>query len=288
MSRRPTVDVILCCYKQEKYIGSAVKSIICQKIDADVRVLVADDCSPDATLEIIKKYEKESPFPFVYLPSDHNIGFVANYQRAFAACRGDYVAILEGDDRWRSAGHLSQHVFFLERHPRYSMSFNRILYYFQESGKKILSPWPYRRDYVSLRTKDMIIYGNQIGNLSACCFRRKWLQRLPEVLFEHYIADWEIGMVMASHGPIGELRDATSMYRINNMGQWSGMDKEAMFQSQMDTLKLMKPFLPMYCRLLYPMARRNIRKGINRPYPKSVKTVVKEFRKKIGVTPKKK
>lgn len=285
MGIRPKVDIILCCYNQERFIGEAVNSIIRQKIDADVRVLVADDSSPDSTLEIIKRLEVESPFQFDYLQSDHNIGFVANYQRAFAACRGDYVAILEGDDRWETADHLAQHVNFLEHHPHFSMSFNRMYYYFQENGRKIVHSWPYKNDFYKLKLRDTIVYGNQIGNLSACCFRRKFLQMLPEIFFEHYIADWEIGMIMASHGPIGRLKKPTSLYRINNMGQWSGMDKKAMLRSQFDTLKLMKPFLPKYCLLYYPLAKRNIKRGIDRPYPRSWKTKIKEIKSKIRIQP---
>ena len=94
------IDIILITYNQEQYIAQAVESILLQRVndDVQVRVIVADDCSTDKTLEIIKSYEDKSPFPFVYLSVEDNMGHVRNYQRAFAACVGDYVAILEGDD----------------------------------------------------------------------------------------------------------------------------------------------------------------------------------------------
>ena len=91
------IDIILIAYNQERYIAQAVKSIIMQQVDknVEVRVIVADDCSDDKTLDIIKSYEATSPFPFVYLDNKTNVGHVLNYQRAFSACNGDYIAVRE-------------------------------------------------------------------------------------------------------------------------------------------------------------------------------------------------
>ena len=91
-----SIDVILCCYNQEHYIVKALDSILCQKVDAEVRLIVADDGSSDRTLEIVKNHEAKSPFPFVYFKNNGNIGMQANYKRAFAVCKSEYVAILEG------------------------------------------------------------------------------------------------------------------------------------------------------------------------------------------------
>lgn len=53
-----------------------------QRVDEDVqvRVIVADDCSKDGTLEIIKSCEEKSPFP---------IGIFASGAKYVAMCEGD-------------------------------------------------------------------------------------------------------------------------------------------------------------------------------------------------------
>ena len=55
------VDVVLITYNQEQYVAQAVEGILMQRVndDVQVRVIVADDCSKDKTLEIIKSYEKK-------------------------------------------------------------------------------------------------------------------------------------------------------------------------------------------------------------------------------------
>ena len=76
------LDILIISYNQEQYIAQAVESILMQRVsdDVQVRVIVADDCSKDNTLEIIKSYEEKSPFPFVYLAADTNLGISKNYQ----------------------------------------------------------------------------------------------------------------------------------------------------------------------------------------------------------------
>lgn len=248
MRIRPRVDVILCCYNQEQFISKAVESILCQKVDADVRVIVADDFSTDNTLNIVKSYEEESPFPFVYLQDSVNVGLHANYHRAFATCQGDYTAILEGDDWWRGVNHLSQHVTFLSQHRRYSMSFNRMSYYFQNDKESLTRSWPYAKtEYVTIHLNEQICFGNQIGNLSACVFKTKLLQSLPEDFFKLNYADWELGMMMALHGPIAMLCECTSVYRINDKGQWSSLSNDEKVSSELQTLENVRKFLPSYC-----------------------------------------
>ena len=49
------------------------------------------------------------------LPAERNVGITRNYQRGFAACRGEYVAVLDGDDFWTSPNKLKLVSTFLDR-----------------------------------------------------------------------------------------------------------------------------------------------------------------------------
>ena len=112
------LDIVLITYNQAQYIAQALDGLIMQRVNSDVemRVIIADDASTDDTLTTIRSYEEHSPFPFIYLPQEANMGHVLNYKRAFAACTGDYVAILEGDDWWCNPYHLQKHLDFLDEH----------------------------------------------------------------------------------------------------------------------------------------------------------------------------
>lgn len=276
-----SIDVIICCYNQEQYIVKALKSVLCQKVNANVRVLVADDGSSDKTLNIIKSYEIKSPFPFIYFDNNGNIGMQANYKRAFEACNSDYIAILEGDDWWSSDQHLAQHISFLKRHPRYSMSFNSITYFYQEDGTYKVNKWPYSRDYVAIKLRHQLGWGNQIGNLSSCVFRTKLLHGLPDQFFKLKFADWELGVMMALKGPIAKLKDTTSVYRINNNGQWTALSSDKRKISEKDTLNNLALLLPSSCEGYIKMYTEILDNQKQLPEIITVKTRIKTYLRHI-------
>ena len=52
------IDILLATYNGEKYIDKQIKSLVTQStdsIDQDIRLIIRDDGSEDATLDIIKK-----------------------------------------------------------------------------------------------------------------------------------------------------------------------------------------------------------------------------------------
>ncbi len=285
-----SIDIILCCYNQEEYVGQAVGSILCQKVDAKVRVIVADDGSTDNTVKSIQDHRGASPIPFLFLDTDRNVGMSANYKRAFARCRADYVAILEGDDWWLTDSHLSQHIDFLERHRRYSMSFNQYDLYYQEQAITRHNNWSYKDvDYLTINLRQQISWGNQIGNLSSCVFRTTLLQSLPPDFFQMEYADWELGIMMALHGPIGKLRTVTSVYRINGKGQWSALSSEMKEKSIKDSLENIRQFLPKRCYKYIKSYNIRIEKGREMPYPmpltcrikSTIKSAINNIKKRI-------
>lgn len=217
------VNIILITYKQSEYIREAIESILMQELPYDTEIIVADDNSPDDTLTIIKEYNNHPKCRFTFLSPTHNLGFVKNYQRAFAACDGDYIAIMEGDDYWTSPLHLVNHIHFLEAHPECSMSYNRHIRFFQDQDRKEILDWEDNdKSYIEITGAEMAL-GNRIGNLSCCVFRGDLIRKLSPELFEIDFADWLLGMVMGGYGTLAYQKEVTSLYRIHDNGQWSRM-----------------------------------------------------------------
>lgn len=220
------IDIILCCYNQEKYIEQALTSIYLQNFSDKANLIVADDSSSDRTLEIIENIPSPAWINKVCLPSEKNMGLVQNYKRAFHACKSDFIFILEGDDFWSSPEHLKQHVEFLRNNPDISMSMNKLTLQFVVSGEKTYSYWQDDwKEFKKWNLREQIL-ANRLGNLSGCCFRGELIRKLPNRLFKIYFADWLLGMIMAEHGDIAILEKSTSTYRIQPNGQWSGLSPE--------------------------------------------------------------
>ena len=221
------IDIILFCYNQEQYIEQALRTIYSQQLPGDVSVsiIVADDCSTDDTLAIVKRIAQESPFPINFLQKESNMGISKNYRRSFSATKADYVFVLEGDDYWLP-NHVAQHMSFWQQYPNCSMAMNQITYVrVNKDGKETNEPvekWGYSSNPFFVDLHKQIVEGNQLGNLSACSFRGDLLRMMPDSLYDIPVADWMLGVMMAEKAPIALLSGTSSIYRVKASGVWAG------------------------------------------------------------------
>lgn len=98
-----TVSVVLLCYNHEQYVRQAVASVLSQKFSRKWELVIADDCSADRTRDEIEcelSLQTSSGPAIVRCYRSENIGMHRNLISAMMQCRGEYIALLEGDDYW--------------------------------------------------------------------------------------------------------------------------------------------------------------------------------------------
>jgi len=179
----PKLSVLLVTYNHEQYVREAIDSVLMQKANFDFEIVVADDHSQDSTPAIIEAYQTEN-HNIRILPSDRNVGITRNYQRGFAACRGEYVAVLEGDDFWLSPAKLATSVAFLEQHPECAFCFHRYLRHEVVSKSFSLHPAFEIEANFALFNSAQLARDNLVGNFSVCVYRRELIEKLDQALFE--------------------------------------------------------------------------------------------------------
>jgi glycosyltransferase involved in cell wall biosynthesis len=89
-------SVVIATCEGERYIGEQLDSILAQLAPED-EVVISDDASTDGTLATIA--QRKDPRVRV-LANDHRVGYVANFQRAIEASRGETVFFSDQDDVW--------------------------------------------------------------------------------------------------------------------------------------------------------------------------------------------
>ena len=214
----PELSVLLVTYNHAKYVAQALDSILMQRTDFDFEIVVADDCSTDSTLSIIKEYEKHCSQLRV-LPTTANVGISRSYQRGFEACRGRYIAVLEGDDYWISPRKLQATSAFLDRNPHCSFCFHRIIRYQQHPETVAVFPEHWTAEQIL--TANELANGNFIGGFSTCVYRSEIIGALKPQLWTLDIREWLFNVVVAEHGPIGYVPQILSVYRAHPEGIWS-------------------------------------------------------------------
>lgn len=123
-----TVSVIMITYNHEKYIKQAVESVLMQKCNFEIELIVVNDCSPDNTCEVINKVINShiNGAWVKYTRHSKNIGMNENFFWAVQQCKGKYIALCEGDDYWTDKLKLQKQVDFLESNHSYVMTCHSI------------------------------------------------------------------------------------------------------------------------------------------------------------------
>lgn len=94
------VSVIICTYNQEKFIAQAIDSVLNQVCDEEMEILIGDDCSTDNTRSIVQQYYERYPQTFRLIYPQQNVGASLNIVNLIMAAKGEYIAIVDGDDVW--------------------------------------------------------------------------------------------------------------------------------------------------------------------------------------------
>lgn len=223
------VSVVMLTYNQSQYIDAAIQSVMHQNTDFDFELIIGDDCSTDDTLDRCKRWQQRyGDERIVILPAqEHNLGIQANYLRAFAVCRGEYIAICEGDDYWIDREKLRLQVEFLDSNRDYALCVHRVVNYYQNDGSKSLSNGGQKSENDILD----LAKSNFISNVSAMWRRGQAGDALSRVLDpkeNNQTVDYVTHMLNAQYGKIHYMNRCMAVYRKHNSAVWSqvGADRQ--------------------------------------------------------------
>jgi glycosyltransferase involved in cell wall biosynthesis len=90
------VSIVIPCYRGERFLAEAIESCLAQTHQA-VEVVVVDDASPDACLEIAERFAQSDPRVSI-VRRPQNGGVSRAFNDGFAAARGEYLTRLAQDD----------------------------------------------------------------------------------------------------------------------------------------------------------------------------------------------
>src|SRR5437762_6912866 len=161
----PKVSVAMITYNHEKFIGNAIESVLTQEIEVGVELVIGEDCSVDSTRSIVETYAMRFPGVVRLVTSDENVGTMKNFVRTIEACRGDYIAFLEGDDYWTSKDKLRLQTAFLDEHPDCALCHHRVSYLDDATGG-IVSEFPLPQRRMERTTGSELLNGNFIQTCS--------------------------------------------------------------------------------------------------------------------------
>ncbi|WP_187275932.1 glycosyltransferase [Parahaliea aestuarii] len=130
----PEISVCTTTFNSSAYIREAIEGVLAQDVGVEIEYVISDDCSSDETPEILDEYAGKYPDIIRILHQPGNIGLNSNFMTAVRACRGKYIALLDGDDYWIDPHKLQLQYDFLENHPDIVLCSTASLKLYQQSG----------------------------------------------------------------------------------------------------------------------------------------------------------
>lgn len=202
----PKVSVSIITYNHRDYIARTIDSVLQQQVDFPYEIIIGDDCSTDGTQAILRAYQEQHPdvIHLILHPTRYAgvAGRLNNITNLYA-CRGQYIAMLDGDDSWTSPDKLQTQVNFLDQHPDYVIAFHDTLFvsddqrftpYYQSETHDVLTPG-------ATYTYRDIVDGWFIQT-STLLYRNRLIGEFPEWFWHVYSADYAIQLLVAQHGKI--------------------------------------------------------------------------------------
>lgn len=96
------MSIAMATYNGDQYLSAQLQSLAQQRL-LPCELVVSDDGSTDRTLEVIRAFAADAPFPVHVHQNEEHLGFGDNFLRAASLCRGELVAFCDQDDVWLPA-----------------------------------------------------------------------------------------------------------------------------------------------------------------------------------------
>jgi glycosyltransferase involved in cell wall biosynthesis len=221
------VTVIVITYNHARFIAQALNSVLMQETQFPFEVIVSEDCSTDATRDIIIDFKERYPSRIRLLLSERNLNTNHVLTRGIEAAQGDYIALLDGDDYWTSPHKLQKQVDFLDARPDCATCFHNVSVVYED---RTIEPHPFhmkRPNYylstaVPKPTSTLAdIAGGNFMQTCSVVFRSGLLRDIPGWYTTFPIGDWPLHILNAEHGNIGYIDEILAAYRVHSGGVWS-------------------------------------------------------------------
>ena len=234
-NQQARVSVSIITYGHENYIEQALDSVFAQETSFPLQIHIGEDCSPDNSRNLIKSYCEKYPniVPRFY---EENVGGKSNFLDGLAACTGDYIALLDGDDYWTDSTKLQRQVDLMDANPSLSMCFHAVEEIPDGELEGTIEYPPNRLSTYDV--EDMAKYLNI--HTSSVLVRRTALVGWRDFFEPKDLpcGDWPLYAYATRSGPAQYIDSVMSVHRLHAEGVWHDMrsDRIAALESNIEVV----------------------------------------------------
>lgn len=216
MKDRILISVVIPSYNRADTVGQTLDSILAQKVDADIEIVIGDDCSTDNAREVLLKYKEQYPDVIKLLFHKKNMGLGANWATCIKACKGKYICNCDNDDYWHNEHKLQIQMDYMESHPESNIcitnhrTLNRTTGEIKECKAEI--------DHSDIQQS---MWGGCHFCNATIMYRADFIKAhldLDEFIKRHFtLQDWPAWVILTAYTDIDELPDLTATWCLETV-----------------------------------------------------------------------
>jgi glycosyltransferase involved in cell wall biosynthesis len=248
----PLVSVCCITYNHEAFLTQAIESVLMQETDFAVEMVIGEDCSPDRTRQIALDYQARFPGRVRVLTPAANLGIMRNLMETMAACTGEYIAFMEGDDYWTDPAKLQLQVDTMRANPTCSFCFHDA-----ESFRDVdnVTEWTFGEEFSRILPRagsppqlftqlDLAQHGWFIPSASMLFRATSLALPLPDWFKGVYSGDYTLQLLSTKSGPAIYLPRVMSRYRMHDQSIGSTMAQSAIkFERRIYEAKMFQEYV---------------------------------------------
>jgi glycosyltransferase involved in cell wall biosynthesis len=212
------VSVIMPVYNGEKFIRTAIDSVLAQCYD-HWELIVVNDGSTDETSSIVREYKD----PRIILVLQENRGQATALNHGLRLAKGNYFTTLDADDWFTREGIISR-VRFLDENPDVGAVYGNGMYC-DFDGKPIMNFSEYRIGNVTGDVYETLITTPFFGTGGNVMCRMDVVRRFS-LQYDESIAwcqDYDFYVRLSEHTTFGVIEEATLWYRLHDANMTMSM-----------------------------------------------------------------
>lgn len=233
-SQKIDISIIVLAFNHEEYIRETIEGIVRQKTNLLYEIIIHDDASNDDTRSIILEYFKKYPeiiVPIFQNENQYSKGLIEIEESILPQCKGKYLAICEGDDRWTNEDKLQKQYDALENNPDCSICVHDVQTINVEGNKRnqTYPPRGFQTFNHKVSINDYFQFENYLFQTSSYFISKKVFNEGQMIRCEispYFNGDecWIRSVII--HGPIYYIDNFMSEYRVGVEGSWSTKYKQ--------------------------------------------------------------
>uniref|UniRef100_UPI004049BF3C glycosyltransferase n=1 Tax=Flavobacterium sp. TaxID=239 RepID=UPI004049BF3C len=235
---KPTVSVCMLTYNHAKYLEEAINGILFQKTIFKIELVISNDNSSDDTNSIIEKIinKNNSNIVIRYFNQKENLGMMENFIFTLKQCKGEYIALCEGDDYWTDPLKVQKQIEFMKSNNQLSFTFHRAEILHNGILELNYKNKAYN-DRGTISTDSFLMKAGARFCTASAIFKSEILNPFPDWLIKCHVGDFPLMFLALENGKIGYLKDVMCVYRFQSEGSWS--EANLMFKNRILNIKKM-------------------------------------------------